>query len=847
MSVALAVNPASPAAVECCFHCGAEIPRATDFHVTVDGRSEPMCCTGCAAVAEAIVAGGLSDYYRHRSALPQAADTVPAALRDLLRYDRAAAQAQFVIGPEDRREAMLMLEGIRCAACVWLNERHVARIAGVHSFHINYATQRAYLIWDARRVALSDILAAVAAIGYRAYPFEPSAEQERFDKERRKRLRELAVAGVFGMQVMMLAEALYAGAFFGIEPEFRVFFQYASLVLTLPVLLYSAVPFFVGAMRDLRLRRAGIDIPIALGIALAFGASAVATVARRGDVYYDAATMFVFLLLAGRYFEFNARRRALYAIDRLTPPLPATALRMNEAGVAEPVALADIAVGDRIVVPPGDAIPIDGTVVGGRSSVDESLLTGESAAQTREIGMRVIAGSINIESPIEIAVESVGAATVIADIKRLVARAQTQRPYSAERADRAAVWLVAAVLISAAVAGLYWFGVAPAQALPIVVAMLVVTCPCALALATPVAYTVAMRRLAQQGLIVTRADAIERLAEVTDAIFDKTGTLTHGVPRLIGWHVPNEDARAPGEILFSERREDAIRTARAQRLRVAAALAAFSEHPLARALRAAAPTPNLSASDVVNTVGGGLVGSVDNQRYILGSPAFVAAQTGFVLDDVRARAWCVAGHSLAVLASARAIEAVFAFDDTLRDDARATVAELVRAGKRVWLLSGDHLAAATHIANRVGIEQVRAGLSPQEKIAHVQALQHAGATVAMIGDGVNDAPALAAADVSIAMGQGTRLAHTAAAIVLLAPRLHAIVAGINIARATRRVVRQNIAFAIAYNVIVLPLAAFGWVTPWIGALGMSLSSVAVTANALRMRAPNRPPALHSWK
>ncbi len=385
-----------------------------------------------------------------------------------------------------------------------------------------------------------------------------------------------------------------------------------------------------------------------------------------------------------------------------------------------------------------------------------------------------------------------------------------------QRAARAANFLVLGVLLFAALAGLYWWQVAPAQALPIVVAILVVTCPCALALATPVAVTIAMHRLARRGLLVTRAPALERLAQATHVVFDKTGTLTYGRPRVLAVHTYSTQASA-------------------ECLQLAARLAAHSEHPLARALCAASGArPQALAQAVRNTPGAGLEGVIDGERYVLGAPSFVSTQTGLDIGATMLADWQAGGNSVVVLANERVLEAAFILGDEIRPEAAALIAALTRAGKSVWLLTGDHAPAAARAARATGISHVHAALSPQDKVAMVQQLQQDGAVVAMVGDGVNDAAALAIADVSIAMGEGTRLAHTAADIVLLSPRLDAMRDGMAIARAMQRTIRHNIAFALGYNVLALPLAAAGWVAPWLGALGMSLSSLAVIANALRL-------------
>lgn len=792
-----------------CFHCGAPTPAGAPAPVVIDGAPRPMCCAGCAAVAQAIVDNGLADYYRLRTNFPAPGDTVPAALCDAARYDDPALQARFVTGDAARRELTLMLEGVRCAACVWLNERHVARLPGVISFQLNYATARAQLVFDARMVALSQVLQAIEAIGYRATPYAPDAEQAALARERKRRLREIAVAAVFGMQVMMLAEALYAGAFFGIEPEFYAFFSWLSLLLTLPVLLYAAAPFFRGAARDLWARRIGMDVPVALGLGLAFAASAAATVSGRGEIYYDAVVMFVFFLSAARYVDFSARRNALLAIEHLTPTVPDVATRLSD-GCMQTVGAESLRVGDRVLVRPGEFVPADGRIVDGVSSVDEALLTGEATPRACRPGDRVLAGSVNGESPLVIEIERVGTETVLAGITRLLARAAAERPRAVSLGDRAAVWVTAGVILAAAIAGGYWALVAPERAVPIMIAMLIVTCPCALAIATPLAYTAAARGLARERLLVARPSVLERLPLVTHVLFDKTGTLTHGDAELVAVHW------AP------RRSEDA--------LALAAALASHSEHPLARALSRATGPGRYVASAVRNMPGEGISGTIDGRCYALGAAAFVAREFA---RPMHATEYAGAG-SVVCLADDRGVIAEFELRDRVRADARRAVAELQARGITVEMLTGDREVAAAEVARVTGIDRYHAGLRPEQKLALLRERQARGAAVLMVGDGINDAAALAAADVAVAMGRGAGLAHTAAGMVTLSPRLDVLVRAVDVAVATRRNIRQNIALAVAYNALALPLAALGYIAPWLGALGMSLSSLVVVLNALRV-------------
>ncbi len=800
-----------------CFHCGLPVPAGARFSVTLDGATHLLCCGGCEAVARAIVNAGLADYYRFRTAAaPTGKDLVPPALRELEAYDHPAVQRAFVRADGERREATLILEGIACAACVWLNEQHLRRLPGVHAVQVNYATRRAQVTWDGARIRLSDILKAVRAIGYRAHPYDPARSRQLWTAERRALLRRLGVAGILGAQVMTLSEALYVGSWSGSDPALAQFFQWVSLLLTLPVLGYSAQPFFRAAWNDLRHARAGMDVSVVLGIGAAFIASLWTTITGSGTAYYDAVTMFVFLLLGGRYFELMARARALAAAESLVRAAPAVATRVTAHGATEQVAAAELQTGDTVLVRPGENIPADGAILEGQSSVNEALLTGESLPIRKAPGDKVIGGSINVESSLTLRVGRTGPDSILSGVLRLLDRAQAEKPRLAQLADRAAAGFVLAVLVITVAVGLYWWQHDAARALPIVIAVLVVTCPCALGLATPTALTAATGALSRLGLLVTRGHALETLARATHFVFDKTGTLTRGELR-----VSRLRPLADVDIAYC--------------LEVAAALEARSEHPIARAIMAAARSGTTQAVEVVNAPGEGLRGAVDGETFYLGTTEFVAQRTSRQVDaatlaDMRGGG----GGTVVVLATPERLLAAFVLEDTLRPGAAELVAELNRRGKRVVLLTGDHAEAAHHVADALGIEEVHAGLKPADKLAHVQRLQAAGAVVAMVGDGVNDAPVLAAAQVSIAIGGGAYVSAASADMILLSPDLRRLAQALRIARRTLVVIRENLAWAAVYNVLAVPVAAAGLVTPWMAAIGMSFSSLLVVANALRL-------------
>ena len=812
------VNHAAPSAGQC-YHCSLPVPAALDLRVDIDGSSRQMCCHGCQAVATAIVDAGREDFYRLRTEVsPTAKEVLPEFLRETRVYDLPEVQGQFVHSTDGgEREASLMLEGITCAACVWLIEQYIAALPGVSQVRVNYATQRALVLWDDNRLKLSEILQAVRKIGYQALPYNPQQQQESHRQQRRQQLRRLAVAGLFGMQVMMLSISLYAGAWSGMEMNFQQLFRWLSLALTLPVMLYSSTPFFTSAWRDLKRGRVAMDFPVSLAIGIAFVSSTLATVRGHGEIYFDSVVMFIFFLSASRYFENMARQRSGASVEQLVQSLPNMATRLTGAGeVEETVPAASLAIGDRVLIRSGDAVPADGMIVEGGSAIDESLLSGESAPLDKQPGDQLVGGSINVTNPLQMEVQAIGAETVMAEIQRSIEHAQADKPPLARLADRVAAGFISVVLVIVSAVALFWWVADAERWFEIALSVLIVSCPCALSLATPTALSAALGKMQSVGLLVKRGSALERLAQVTHVVFDKTGTLTRGKPRL-------------QQVICADGFE------RGQCLQLAAILQQHSSHPLARSLLQEVGGADSSAGKGVSSVaGGGIHGFIDGQEYHIGSVEFVTRETELQVP----RRWLqqIDNEAVTAVVLARGMTAVamFTFVDELRDDAEVLVAGLKVMGKKVILMTGDRTASAQQVAGAVGIDDCRAKLSPQGKMEAVQALQATGAKVLMVGDGVNDAPVLANADISIAMGGASALAKTSADIVLVANRLQAVTRAFDMAVRTRRVIRQNMTWALMYNFGAIPAAASGLVAPWVAALGMSLSSLIVVLNALRL-------------
>ncbi len=811
-------------AAAACFHCGLPVPGGAVHRVMVLGQPREMCCAGCEAVARTIVEAGFESYYETRDA-PAPGDGLPSDLPPAAIYDDPLAQRQFVapVG-EHGREALLALEGIRCAACVWLNERYLRTLPGVTAVSINYTTRRARVEWDERSISLGRIIEAVRSLGYDAYPFDPERQRSLEHAERRASLWRLFVAGFGAMQVMMYAFPRYIDDTGTLSAEAEQLMRWASLVLTVPVILFSCGPFFSSALADLRSRRMGIDVPVSLGILAGFAASAWATVRGSGEVYFDSITMLVFLLLASRHLEASARRRASAALDPLARWMPSFAFRLDGAGDAEGtrVGAHELRPGERVLVAPGETIPADGVVESGQSSADESLLTGESAPVRKDIGAELIGGSVNVSQPVVMQVTKAGAETRAAAIGRLIERAAAGKPRLVASADTVAHALTWVVLAVALVTLLAWAAIDPGRAPWAAVAVLMVTCPCALGLAAPVALTSATGALARRGIVITRATAIESIEAISDVVLDKTGTLTEGRPGLA--RVDVLGSRSGGSCLA-----------------IARALEAGSAHPIACAFRSdgarmIAASANGAAVVPVglgleHVAGKGIEGLVDGVRTRIGSFDFVRELSG---DDRLLQAIDPAAGSPVYLGNESGWLARFTFADAIRPDAMRLVEDLHSRGNRIHLLSGDDPAVVREVAGRLGIGTYRGGATPVEKYDYVKNLQAGGARVAMLGDGLNDAPVLAQADLSIAMGQGAPLAQQQADIVLTSARLAGVPEAARIARLTMRTIRQNFGWAIAYNVVALPLAAFGLIGPWEAAIGMAASSFVVILNSGRL-------------
>ncbi|MEO7404156.1 MAG: heavy metal translocating P-type ATPase [Burkholderiales bacterium] len=824
-----------------CFHCGLPVLAPGRHRLAIDGAAQELCCGGCQAATSAIIGAGLAAFYTQRtSPTPTATSRTSGSL---VTYDRPDVQASFVRPlVSGEREAALVFEQLECPACAWLNAARMEAVPGVSAAHVDYTTRRARVTWDPVRVQLSTIVAAIESIGYRAQPYTAAtAEALRRAIERRELLR-LFVAGFAMMQVMMFAVPLYLADGEDMTPDIEQLLRWAALLLTVPVVAWSALPFLQGALRDLRAYRLGMDVPVTLGIFIAFGASVRATLTGQGEVWFDSVTMFVFFLLAARWIARRMRHRAARAIEDLARIRPATAWRYRDVeanpaldatllddATLEEVAVQSLQIAQAVLVRSGDATPADGTVLRGFGAFDESALTGESIAQSKRPGDAVLAGTVNRGAPVVLRLDRVGADTWLAGIERMIERASAARPTRERLTDRYASVFVAVILALAAFTGLAWAIIEPARAVSAMVAVLIVTCPCALALATPVVLATASARLARQGVLIAAPDALERLARVDHVAFDKTGSLSTGVWTLVATQAAVE---APTEAA-TERASKAARRHGLDWLQVAASLEVTARHPAAEALRRAAQARGLAllpAEALRELTGRGVEGMVEGVRYRLGKRDFACAELAVAIEsvstpDAGATVW---------LADERGVRASFRFDDPLRSDAPATVHDLRAAGIGVSILSGDAQPVVDRVAQALAITEARGDLLPQDKLDRVAALQAHGAIVAMVGDGLNDGPVLACADVGFAVAGAAPLAQLTADLVLIRDDLRILNAAIQVARHARIIMAQNLAWALAYNLAAVPAAALGLVPPWLAGLGMAASSLAVVANAARL-------------
>jgi len=693
------------------------------------------------------------------------------------------------------------IEGMHCSNCASSVERALRNLDGIHAISVNAATGKARVDWDPAKLTLRPIFEAIRKLGFRPVPLAGEAAEAAAVQDRRRALKRIGVAGLGMMQTMMFVYALYASGAHGIDPAIAQYLRIAGMLLTTPVLLYSGMPFYQAAIHDLKRRTVGMDVPVAVALTVAFAASVYHTLLGSGEVYYDSVTMFIFLLSLGRFAEMSVRQRSLSASEALARTVPAEATRVLADGTIEKVPLARLVPGDRLRVPRGAAVPVDGQLVTSTASLDESLITGESKPIARAAGDSVPGGAINAGNMIEIACVKPAHQSTLAGIIELLQLAGSEKPRTIAVANRVASWFSFVTLALAAVVAVFWSIFDPQRAMPATLAVLVVTCPCALSLAIPATFAAATSYLARQGLLVVKPDAIERLSRIDSVMLDKTGTLTEGAPVAT---VLSTTGITPERALA-----------------IAAALERGSDHPLARAFQPFGDA-NVTAVDFHEHPGSGIEGIVQNQSWRLGTREFVYARASAEED------------SLLYLGSPEGGAATLAIRDRVVPEAVNSVRALQQRGLAVIIASGDAPEAVNSVAEALDIPEHYSRMTPQDKLKFIEQKQAGGHSVLMVGDGINDAPVLAAASVSCAMTQGAAIAQAAADVLLLNGSLKSLAVAIEVAQHARSIVRQNLAWALVYNLVSVPLAAAGLISPWVAALGMSISSLAVVTNAARL-------------
>ena len=810
----------SAAAGQHCFHCGLPLPAPDEVvRAQVDGEEREFCCHGCEAVCEAIYDAGLEGFYR-RTPEGTLLAPPPEPPRDSRMYDLDEVQSEFVQTLGADRQINLLVEGIHCAACVWLIERALGGMDGILEARVNLAGKRLKVRWDNSRVHLSAIIQRLGEVGYAAVPFDPEVAEGRINKQNRAMLYRMGFAGFTMMNMLWISISLYAGAN---KTDLRDLFHWVGLFLATPTLLYSGYPFLRGAWTGLRSLHLSMDLPIAIGATITYLYSVYVTVWKPpvGEVYFDTVVNFIFVILVGRYLEAISRRQAVSSTQRLMDLQPKVAAVLRD-GQEDLVPVRAVKVGELVLVRPGDKVPVDGVIVDGESAVDESMLSGESVPVEKGPGDYVSAGTVNARSTLKVEAKEILRDTALGRIIQLVEDAQASKAPIQCTADRIVPWFVAVTLALAALTFALWSQDGLGKALMAATSVLIITCPCAFGLATPMAIAVASGLGSRYGILVKNGEVLENLSTIDHFVLDKTGTLTEG---RMSVSAVESTAMEANDLL----------------VRVAAA-EALSEHSIAGAIVAAADAHNLQPGrlevrEFRNLPGMGITALVDGQRLVVGTSALLEQQGIGVDAGLHSRASALEEEAISCVHVALGGNHVgfIGVADQLRPDAQALVDGLRAEGIGMTLLTGDRRRVAEAVARRLGGMEVIAEVLPQDKDRVISDLRGQGRRVAMVGDGVNDAPALTRAEVGIALGSGTDVSIESADIVLMSNELEKVLLAARLSRRTLRTIRQNIGISFTYNIIMVPLAVMAFITPLLAAVSMPFSSLAVIGNAARIR------------
>jgi Cu2+-exporting ATPase len=778
---------------------------------------EQFCCAGCEAVWNVLHQCGLEEYYRLRASYEVHAASPASISGKSFDYldDPEFLNAHSTGRTQGGIRFTFYLDGIHCVACSWLIEKVLIEREGAAYACLNLGKSTLDLVFDPTQAKLSALARALDRLGYTPHVLGNESAADAARKETRRLIARMGIAGACAGNIMLLAVSTYFGEYSGMDAGVASLFRWISLGLAIPAVTYSAWPFYKGAWYGLRHRALHMDLPISLGIIAAFAISLTATLLERGEVYFDSVSMLVFLLLAGRLVLYRAGQWAASASENLLQLEPKTARRL-EHDTATVIPLADVQLDDKLQVLPGEAVPVDGLVIEGLSYVAQAHLTGEPTPLRIEPGDTVFAGSVTTVSPFVMMATQVGESTRLHRLAEFMREAALRRAPITALTDRIAGYFVAAVLLLATLTGIYWYVRDPSLALWNCAAMLVVTCPCALGLATPIALAIAMGRAARRGIFIKGADGVERLASVQHVILDKTGTITHGQLSLVAQHY------------LTSKREEQL-----QILSAVAAIEAQSGHIYSRAFREQA-RPSVSAIEITTYPGAGIVGSVNGHCYTIGSAAFMQKSNFLIPQDFAEQAAATtAGQSHCFAAQGGQIVALFILGDRAHAKSRAAIAELRQQQLTVELLSGDSPAAVAQIAQSVKVTVYQGGVSPEQKLERVCQLQANGTRVAMVGDGINDSAALSAATVGISPAGAAEIARNAADVFISGRGPDAIAEALALAKRALRVIKINIAIGIAYNVVGATLAFTGMVSPLSAAILMPLSSLTVLLIASR--------------
>ncbi|NVK21239.1 MAG: heavy metal translocating P-type ATPase [Kangiellaceae bacterium] len=796
-----------------CYHCGLPVPSYFKQQLDVLGQTREFCCLGCFSVAETIVNSGLTDYYKFRT--DQAITPDQELPSELMVYDEQDIQQDYLLEDSSQNSAhiLLLCEAIRCSACAWLVERKIGQTAGVTSIKVNVSAQTISLNWQQSDVALSEILKRLHQLGYSALPYKTEIAIEQQQLQQKSWLRRLGLAGLGMMQVMMYAVALYIGVFDDMSAEHRSFLRWVSFLVATPVLLYAGKPFYLSAFRALKQLQLNMDVPITLALFLAYFASIWATIQNSGEVYFDSVTMFVFFLLIGRYLEFRARQLVSEKVYRGHSHLPNVVQLQVQESNYRATARKKIQIGDRLLVKAGETIALDGNVVSGDSQVNEALLNGEFMPVHKGIGDAVLAGSVNTHQALLIEVTSRPDDSYWSKLLSMQEQALLEKPAIGLLADKVARYFVLFILLLAIAVAWYWSRVEPSNALWITLSVLVVSCPCALSLATPIAMTCGSLALNQHNVLIKGQHFLSNASHVTDVIFDKTGTLTQGLLEID---------------------EVAVRTvtSKEELLCIIAQLESQSEHPIAKAFAPFLPK-KVEVEMLQQHPFAGVSGIVRGTKYFFGNQQFIQSVTTQTfsqfdtdLENDQSYLWLATDESLV---------GKVLLKDKVREHAAQLMTQLTQQGIELHLLSGDPSKQVQKLAQDLSIQHWKNSMQPEQKLTYLQQLQQANKRVMVIGDGVNDAPVMAAADASVAMANAADLTRISSDAYLMSGKLLDVGFIVNKSRHTQTVIKQNLAWALFYNALMIPFAASGYIAPYVAAIGMSFSSIVVVLNSLKLK------------